>query len=81
MHRLTLIVVQALLIAASATANATDSLWKEYSIPEYGFRVALPTKPQSRVVPLPSREGKLRVFESIETAAAPKRLKVPSSII
>lgn len=76
MHRLTLIVVQALLIAASATTHATDSLWKEYLIPEYGFRVALPTKPQSRVVPLPSRDGKLRVIESIVTAAAPTKYSI-----
>ena len=36
---------------------------------EYGFSVALPSKPQTRPIPIPSQDGSLRVYEAIE----PKR--------
>ena len=36
---------------------------------EHGFSIALPSKPQTRPVPVPSQEGTLRVYEAFE----PKR--------
>ena len=33
---------------------------------EHGFSVALPSKPQSRLIPVPSQDGSLRVYEAFE---------------
>ena len=43
--------------------------WQEYAVREHGFSVALPSKPESRPIAVPSQEGTLRVYEAFE----PKR--------
>ena len=41
--------------------------WQEYAVREHGFSVALPSKPESRPIAVPSQEGTLRVYEAFES--------------
>lgn len=57
-------------------ASAAGSNWKQYPIAESGFTVALPSQPQSRLLPLPSRDGSLRVYEAIEPTTPPSKFSI-----
>jgi hypothetical protein len=57
------------LVALPRTSMSAPADWQEYEVREHGFSVALPSKPQTRLVPVPSQDGSLRVYEATE----PKR--------
>lgn len=59
----------AVLVALPRMSVGAPSDWQEYSVREHGFSVALPSKPQTRLIAVPSQEGSLRVYEAFE----PKR--------
>lgn len=47
-----------------------------YPIAESGFTVMLPSQPQRRVLPLPSRDGSLRVYQAIEYTTQPSTFSI-----
>lgn len=54
------------LVLLSGTVGCVQASWQEYAVPEYGFSVVLPAKPQSRAVPVPVSDGSLRVYEALD---------------
>lgn len=44
---------------------AAETNWRVYTLPD-GFAVALPSEPNSRILPVPGGDGPLRMYESIE---------------
>jgi hypothetical protein len=58
-------IIAALVLSSfSSLAQAAD--WREYTLEDDGFSVALPSKPQSKLLPVPSGGSLLRVYESLE---------------
>lgn len=76
MQSTTNIFAAAVLLVTSIAATAADSVWKEYSVAESGFTVALPSAPQTRLLPLASRIGSTKVYESIEVASLPSKFSI-----
>jgi hypothetical protein len=65
--------MQTLLLAAVVVFSTLPRIsfcapsdWQEYAVREHGFSVALPSKPQTRLIPVPSQDGPLRVYEAFE---------------
>jgi len=54
-----------------SVSSTTDRGWKQYDIVEDGFTVALPSQPQTRSLPLPSRDGSLRIYQVVEGKIQP----------
>lgn len=57
------------LVAIALFSHASDAAaieWREYAIADHGFSVALPSKPQTRLLPVSSGDGPLRVYEAFE---------------
>lgn len=76
MLRMFALLVFVALLTSNGVARAADSRWKQYPIAESGFTVALPSQPQSRVLPLPSRDGSLRVYQAIEHTTQPSTFSI-----
>ena len=57
-------------------ATTADSRWKQYPIAESGFTVALPSEPQSRVLPYPAGEGSFRVYQATENVPQPSQYSI-----
>ena len=64
--RILLSMVVVALASAPQTSLGAPADWQEHVVPEYGFSVALPSKPQSRLIPVPTQDGSLRVYEAFE---------------
>lgn len=75
MHRLALAASAATLLSLAYAVTAQQG-WQHHTIAERGIKVALPTKPQRRELPLPSRDGTLTVYESIEATNPPAKYSV-----
>jgi hypothetical protein len=76
MHRIVTVLVFISLVTANGATSGADSSWKQYPIAESGFTVALPSRPQSRLSPLQSGDGSLRVYEAIELTAQPSKFSI-----
>jgi hypothetical protein len=75
MQRLAITALVATLMFIAGSAIAQQG-WQQHTVAERGFKVAMPTKPQRRDLPLPSRDGTLTVYESIEASNAPAKYSV-----
>jgi hypothetical protein len=65
-----------LLLLTNLHSFAEPENWREYSIAEHGFVIAMPSKPQRRVLPVPSGGGYLRVYEAFEPQRKLSRFSV-----
>jgi len=50
--------------------------WRQYDIADDGFTVALPSQPQVRSIPLPSRDGSLRIYQVVEGKIQPSTFSI-----
>jgi hypothetical protein len=75
MHRLAITALAATLTSIACAATAQQG-WQQHTIAERGFKVAMPAKPQRRDLALPSRDGTLTVYESIEASNPPAKYSV-----
>lgn len=48
------------------TSFSAQSDWQEYEVREHGFSVALPSKPTTKLIPVPSEDEFLHVYEAFE---------------
>jgi len=60
---LPIVATLALLIHVSSAAAAD---WREYALDDDGFSIALPSKPQTRLLDVPSGDGETRMYQSLE---------------
>ena len=72
-----IVLIFALFISGTVpNAGASTSDWKQYTIDESGFSILLPHKPESRLLPLPPDDGKLRVYQSVEPGIPPSSYSI-----
>jgi hypothetical protein len=70
------LIVFGVLVIASSSIRAEGPEWKQYSIEESGFTVSFPSPPQSSLLPLPARDGSLRVYQSITPSTRPCKFSI-----
>lgn len=75
MQSTTNIFAAAALVVTSIAATAAESVWKEYSFTESGFAVALPSAPQTLVLPV-VQDGFTKVYQSIEVTSPPSKFSI-----
>lgn len=59
-----------------SSSSSADPGWKQYPIAENGFTVALPSQPQIRSLPLPSRDGSLHIYQAVEGKNQPSTFSI-----
>jgi hypothetical protein len=75
MQHLAVTVFAATLMSLACAATAQQG-WQQHTVAERGFKVAMPVKPQRRDLPLPSRDGTLTVYESMDVSNPPAKYSV-----
>lgn len=75
MQRLAITVLPTVLMSFTCLAMAQQD-WQLHTVPERGFKIAMPSKPQRLDLQLPSQDGTLTLYESVEALDPPTKYAV-----